>query len=1176
MRFESASLPKLSRAIVLGLLAASLVVPLTTAKDVTAQAAGCALSGAGTDGDPYLVASGDDLWSVLDCQGGNAGVVYLLTQNIDFASANTNSPIGINCDSDTATAFKGVLRGNFKTISNLSFSSSTCGVGLFAVLEGAVVENLSLTGTFSTTANASSRLRDTAGSLALLVRGAAGPATTTISNVSVLASVSGNTNKNAGGLVGYVDPFGGLHIVDSAVSGTVTGGFSGGFVGTVEGGGQLSIFGSTNSADISGHNAAGLVGKYVPASPPLEIQDSANEGDVTTTGDVNTLAGGAVALQTGRATILRFENSGVIQARMAGGAVGKQDNDVTYSFVVNRGLISSSGEAGGILGFQSGLGGFRIYGSSNIETISGRSHTGGLVGDFSKLWSDGTPNKISSSSNAGTVSSILNAGGLVGRSNIGLEIQDSENFGHVETLSTNGSFTAGGIIGWLSSTFVGQKLVILRTTNSGTVETGTESAIVGGFIGSVNHPTEISASANLGNVTGKSDVGGFIGYLNSVATISDSVNRGNVTPGSGVNKVGGFVGNGNSGSLWISGSVNEADISGTQNVGGFVGISQLSKLTILSSENSGNVISAVGGLRQYAGGFIGRATADHTLQNLTNSGNVGPAENSGGIAGSIAKLLTGSGNLTNEGTVEGSQFVGGIFGRLFQVPDISLSLLQNAGTVSATGTIVGGIFGEVSVGDSSNPTQGVYVFSNFENQAQVTGGSLAGGILGNLQVRAAPTVSLSDFVNSGRIEVRGSSVGGIVGKIEDYNSNGTLNSATFSRVANLGNVSGLYNSSGIVGYSNLQGTLGLSQVANYGIVTGVSNTSGLLGSHNLNQGTVSILDSHNSGAVNGGTGEAAGLAVALNGNINNFYNVGLVSSSGTTSPVYSSGTATGNATVFALSDWDYGTASSQAELMEVTTFTNAGWNFTDVWGLDCGLNTGFPVLRWIYGNSTFSDTVCLIPQAPQVAPGSENSQPSDAPVYLGPILDGGMISVSRLEQVEIAGSRLLSIVAAEIDGFVVEILSLSSSSMTIKIPTSVSDGVHDLVVLSSYGTLTVQRKLQIIQPLAPESFGELLGYRFSLKFQGNSRSLLGLQEAGVDRSLGEFSEATTIVCWGYTTSVNPKDWAIAHATARANSVCAQAQTLRGDAKFYVRVRYGVPKDAAMRASMQFWTREKLD
>lgn len=1173
----SISIPKITRALVLGLLAASLVVPITTGRDVTAQAAGCSLTGSGTDGDPYLVTSGADLWSVIDCQSGSAGVVFLLTQNLDLASANTNSPIGSRCDliPNDADAFKGVLRGNFKSISNLLFTSIDCGVGLFGALDGAMVENLELSGTFATTKNSSDNDLSAAAALAVLVRG--GNGATTISNVSVLANVSGTSAAaNTGGLVGAVEILGNLHIADSSVSGTVTGAFSGGLVGTVASGGQLSIFGSTNSADISGTNAAGLVAKYVPVSPPLQIQDSANEGSVTSTGGTNGLAGGAVALQSGQATYLRFENTGEIQAHWAAGAVAKQDSNATYSYIANRGQISASYIAGGVVGVVGLSGGVKMDNSLNVATISGNVFVGGLVGDLTKPWSDGTPNRIRSSTNSGLVSALSAAGGLVGRSGIGLEIQDSENLGHVETQYTNGSFTAGGIVGFTATALAGEKLVILRTTNSGTVETGTESARVGGFIGSLNYPAEISASANLGHVTGKYDVGGFIGYLNSVATISNSVNRGDVTPGVGVNKVGGFVGYGYSGSLWISGSVNDAGISGTQEIGGFVGRSQLPKLTILSSENSGNVSTAVEGYRASVGGFIGAATEGNTLQNLTNSGNVGPADSAGGIAGSIQKLLPGSGNLTNAGIVIGGSHVGGIFGNYSQVAGISLSTLQNTGTVSATATSVGGIFGQFSGADYGNLAQWTYEFSHFENQAEITGGGWTGGIVGTVGLGTNQGVSFSSLINGGNVGAQGDRVGGIVGVFLDTDGDGTPNSATISKVVNFGTVTGFANTSGIVGYSNLQGTLGFSQAANFGIVSGTSKTSGLLGSHDLNQGTVAIIDSLNSGAINGGTGEASGLAVALNGNINNFYNVGEISSSGTTSPVYSSGTATGNATIFALSDWDFGTASSQAELMEVTTFTNSGWNFTDVWGLDCGLNTGFPVLRWIYGTSTFSDTVCLILQVPQVSPGSQNSQPSYAPVYLGPILDSSKISVSRLEKVEITGSRLSSIVAAEIDGYVLNILALSSSSMTITIPASVSDGVHDLVVLSSFGRLTVLQKLHVIRPLASESFGTLIGYRFSEKFLGNSRSLSGLQEAGIEKAMGDFPTITTIVCWGYTTSSNPNDWALAHATARANSICSQVQALRSDVTVYVRVRSGLPKAAAMRASMQFWRSEKTD
>jgi len=32
----------------------------------------------------------------------------------------------------------------------------------------------------------------------------------------------------------------------------------------------------------------------------------------------------------------------------------------------------------------------------------------------------------------------------------------------------------------------------------------------------------------------------------------------------------------------------------------------------------------------------------------------------------------------------------------------------------------------------------------------------------------------------------------------------------------------------------------------------------------------------------------------------------------------------------------------------LTTFTNAGWDFTDIWGMDAGINDGYPYLLWSY------------------------------------------------------------------------------------------------------------------------------------------------------------------------------------------------------------------------------------
>ena len=33
------------------------------------------------------------------------------------------------------------------------------------------------------------------------------------------------------------------------------------------------------------------------------------------------------------------------------------------------------------------------------------------------------------------------------------------------------------------------------------------------------------------------------------------------------------------------------------------------------------------------------------------------------------------------------------------------------------------------------------------------------------------------------------------------------------------------------------------------------------------------------------------------------------------------------------------------------TFTDAGWDFTDIWGISAGQNNGYPYLQWVFTSS---------------------------------------------------------------------------------------------------------------------------------------------------------------------------------------------------------------------------------
>ncbi|MDA2976547.1 MAG: hypothetical protein O2863_02715, partial [Actinomycetota bacterium] len=240
------------------------------------------------------------------------------------------------------------------------------------------------------------------------------------------------------------------------------------------------------------------------------------------------------------------------------------------------------------------------------------------------------------------------------------------------------------------------------------------------------------------------------------------------------------------------------------------------------------------------------------------------------------------------------------------------------------------------------------------------------------------------------------------------------------------------------------------------------------------------------------------------------------------------------------------------------------------------------VLRWAHEGATLYGYSCgvLSSSSPVVVPGSTpgNSPASNpAPVsYRGPMLEAHQVTVVVNEVVVVKGLRLETISEASVGGKAAQINQLTSASLAITIP-DLEPGTFDLVVQGSHGVLTVSLKFKVIEPSnqvasssAAMPFGDLLGFRWISKFDGNSRELTEQQVVLVSTALGVFANATTIVCWGYTKDSSPNDWALAHATKRAASLCNEVTALRDDVRVFVRVQLGVNRYAAMRATMQFW------
>jgi hypothetical protein len=174
-------------------------------------------------------------------------------------------------------------------------------------------------------------------------------------------------------------------------------------------------------------------------------------------------------------------------------------------------------------------------------------------------------------------------------------------------------------------------------------------------------------------------------------------------------------------------------------------------------------------------------------------------------------------------------------------------------------------------------------------------------------------------------------------------------------------------------------------------------------------------------------------------------------------------------------------------------------------------------------------------------------------------------------QITAEGRRLADISSMTLGGIRVTIVSNTDTSVTFTV-LEMPVGTWDLRLVGANGTLTFQQAITIVgeEVLLESTPGTMLGYTMTLRFTGNNRTLSVVQERNLSSRLDRFSTAETIICWGYTTAANPNAWAIAHATARAEAACDFAVSGDSSVKTVVRLRYGVSKDFAMRAALQFW------
>lgn len=529
--------------------------------------------------------------------------------------------------------------------------------------------------------------------------------------------------------------------------------------------------------------------------------------------------------------------------------------DETCSIILTPGQYQSL-NAGGICGtlVAGTISNCHFNGIIRVSGKSTTTATGGIAG-MTDIFPANKLSVVSGCTNGGSVQGLFSTGGIVGRQNGSIvtgckneayarvrgtgavggvcgssvtksNINDSQNFGHVEGSDEK----TGGISGEQFNTSV----ISDCTNHSGAVVKGTSR--IGGICGYSVNSCNIKDCDNASDISGVSELGGICGvqYTNSsisgcsnTGTImatgvsidnnkgtggvtgsnigSEVVNSSNTGLVKGIGSVGGIAGYSN---YVIKGCNNLAAIEGVRFVGGVAGMLVGSGFVISFCDNNGTVTASAG-----AGGIIGNLTDNASISfcnNLEGADVCATAGSAGGITGIAGSVkITGSivSDCENHASISSGKRAGGIVAVGFgKIKDC-----LNTGVVSVPMT-----------DDPIEETEGV----------QVDNIALAGGIAG------ISSSSIENGVNRGAIS--GYTAGGIVSHFISK-----LNIYKITNCKNSGQITGAKSSAGIV-----------ATITQGGFIEGVENTGNVTGSYNVG-GVVaenmkgSLTNCVNSGQITG-------------------------------------------------------------------------------------------------------------------------------------------------------------------------------------------------------------------------------------------------------------------------------------------------------------------------------------
>jgi hypothetical protein len=481
---------------------------------------GLSTSGPQIDDDIVYIYTGAQLaWLKNEVNNGNRFLnkTIELMNNIDLNDKEW-TPIG-----NEANPFQGTFDGNNFSISNLKITSPQKFIGLFGLIDGAIISNFSLS---DVNINVNGSIQDDV-SLGSAVAFSQDSSLSNIDTINGNISLISNSNLNnyVGGLVGYHQGESLIEYSDLTNNIEITGkSYVGGIVGL---GKKLSISEAKNYGTVNGNGVrvGGLVGHL--ESSISSINTSVNYGYVknlsisrvesSSTSDTGGIVGyyeGNLSNVTNYGTI-----EGVLRVGGIAGAIIGLGKIIEFDTLFNYGDVFGVIDIGGIIGIGYDALIIKVFNQGNVEAVYNTVilwdwvNVGGIIGSAVRI-------SIDQALNRGDLIARYRVGGIAGIAEL-TSITNAQNDG--EVFATD--FGAGGLVGY------GNMISVSASMNVGTIKSQRET---GGIIGRVSTDANLDGLINFGLVISINQIeqlGQIVGYELSPSSTANNLYFTNVNIG---------------------------------------------------------------------------------------------------------------------------------------------------------------------------------------------------------------------------------------------------------------------------------------------------------------------------------------------------------------------------------------------------------------------------------------------------------------------------------------------------------------------------------------------------------------------------------------------------------------------------------------------------------------------